>query len=107
MKMYQRQKLKSDNSGNFTARRIAKMQPVLQADGEWVYPDIGKAREAVGLLPMEEYIRRRQNRMVQFIAGRPFQDITQAAPLETSRCLRWWRQPTVLPVPADDAVPSP
>lgn len=38
------------SSHHRVARRIAKRQAVLQEDGEWVYPDIGEAREAAGLL---------------------------------------------------------
>ena len=75
------------------------------ANGEWEYPDIGVARETAGLYTMEEYVRRRQARMVQFIATRPLQAHVDAAPpAEASRSLRWWHQPTVLPVPAVPAV---
>ena len=50
---------------------------------------------------MEEYIRRRQNRMVQYLATRPILPLIQAAPESGSR-LRWWRQPTVLAEAPED-----
>ena len=81
------------------ARQIAKKTASRQPDGTWVYPPIAEALEIAGLFPMEEYIRRRQSRMVQYVATRPiFPALEAAAP---SSRLRWWRQPTVLPQPAE------
>ena len=53
-----------------------------------------KALKKAGLWSMREYIRRRQARMVQYIATRPIYDLcleTEALPGGT-RTQRWWEQ---------------
>ena len=85
---------------NKCARRIAGMMPYL-VDGQWVYPDVQKARKKAGLHSMEHYIRKRQNAIVQCIATRPIHDLwlavepppEEGAP-RSSRLFRWWTQPT-------------
>ena len=83
------------------ARKIPGKMARRQADGSWVYPPIVDALEGVGLFPMDEYIRRRQNRMVQYLATRHILPLIQAAPESRSR-LRWWCQRTVISEAPED-----
>ena len=87
------------------ARRITGKVGRLQPNGTWVYPDIAEALAECGLFSMFEYVRRRQQRMVQHIATRPMQDLIPAVEDTNGSRLRWWCQPTVLetnPRPEDD-----
>ena len=75
------------------ARRLAGRMPRLE-QGQWVYPPIQEALEAAGLFPMEEYITRRRNRMVDYVATRPILDICEGAMRKsgTPTGTRFWWQ---------------
>jgi hypothetical protein len=83
-------------------------------NGVWVHPPIADALKKAKMEPMEEYVRARQARMIQWLALRPILPLIEGQ--AESRSIRWWAQPTVLdPPPAaaagvvagEDAVPSP
>ena len=75
------------------ARRISGMVARL-VDGEWFYPPLEAAMEAVGLFPMKVYVRKRQATIEQYIATRPILQLCRdtAAAQGTSRSVRWWTQ---------------
>ena len=50
------------------ARRATGQLPWRTTDGTWKYTSAAAAREAVGFLVMEKYVRRRQNTVAQYIA---------------------------------------
>jgi len=84
------------------ARRITNKQPYLQ-NGDWIYPPLDEALDAANLEPIDEYIRRRQNHIAQYLATRPVLQLCTAAPIprgSVSR-LRWWT--SQLPDPANNA----
>ena len=51
------------------ARRLTRRLLWRTLDGRWRYTSAAVAREEVGFLTMEEYIRRRQNTVAQYIAA--------------------------------------
>jgi hypothetical protein len=52
------------------ARRITGQAPVyLRREGQWSYPPIGNALEEEGMFTIVEYISRRRNRLVDFMAA--------------------------------------
>jgi hypothetical protein len=82
--------------------------------GVWIYPPIREALAESNMEPIEVYIQRRQARMVQALALRPM--IPLITGRETSQCLRWWEQATVVDEPpaadagavdGEDSVASP
>jgi hypothetical protein len=77
------------------ARRISGKMARQTANGTWYYPPLRTALEEAGLFPIQEYIRRRQATLAQYIATRPILARCQAAPRRTgssSRLLRYWQQ---------------
>ena len=45
--------------------------------GKWIYTSAATAREEEGILMMEEYIRRRQNMLAQYIYTRSLLDLCE------------------------------
>ena len=68
-----------DSFHHRVARKIANMVPKLLMDGSWQYPDLREAMRRAGLQSMETYIRRRQQTLVQYIAGRPIYQLCMEA----------------------------
>lgn len=62
-------------------------------DGEWFYPPLADAMEAVGLLSMKHYVRKRQQTIEDYIATRPMLELCMDTVAEgVSRSVRWWNQ---------------
>jgi hypothetical protein len=63
-------------------------------DGEWVYPPLQEVLQEDGLYSMQEYIRRRQRTVEQYIAVLPIHTLCREATPHTgsSKFLRWWDQ---------------
>ena len=79
------------------ARRLSGLMPSLR-QGEWYYPPLEDALSRSGLLPIEDYIMARQNRLVEKVATRPILDLCRNSErLSGSRNqLRWWTQPNIV-----------
>ena len=74
------------------ARGVSGMVARL-VDGEWFYPPLEAAMEAVGLFPMKTYVRKSQATIEQYIATRPILQLCRdTAAQGTSRSVRWWTQ---------------
>jgi hypothetical protein len=80
------------------------MMPTREAEDTWYYPPIKRALEVTGLFTMEEYIRKRQNKLAVYVASHPILQICRhqdsyfaPPPHQHSRALRWWTQPTLTP----------
>ena len=54
------------------ARRLTGKLPHITTDVTWKYTSAEAVREAAGFLTMEEYIRRIQNTVTQYIATRHY-----------------------------------
>ena len=61
-------------------------------DGRWRYTSAASAREKAGFLTMEEYIRRRQNTVPQYIATRSILDLCEGSERAPGARIgmRWW-----------------
>ena len=57
------------------ARRITGRLLRQKPDGKWTYTSAATAREEVGILTMEDYIRWRQNTVTQYIDTRSLLDL--------------------------------
>jgi hypothetical protein len=76
------------------AHRISGLMARQTAAG-WYYPPLATAMAEAGLYPIQEYIRRRQSTIAQYIATRPIYARCQAGPRlsgSASRLLRYWEQ---------------
>ena len=76
------------------ARRIMGHLPRRKPERKWTYTLAATAREDAGFQTIEEYIRRRQNMVVQYIATRSLLDLcegSERAPGERAG-MRWWDQ---------------
>ena len=60
-------------------RSLTGQLPRRTADGTWKYTSTAAAREAAGFLTMEEYIRRCQNTVAQYIATRSLLDLCEGS----------------------------
>ena len=67
------------------ARKLTGWIPHQGLDGRWEYNLTKAAREEVGFEPMETYIQRRQNTVMQYIATRPILDLCEAAERKRGR----------------------
>ena len=78
------------------ARQIADRQARL-VKGKWEWPPIEEALEIAGLLPIEHYIRHRQDTILQKIINRPIHAVCQEASScvekKESQSHHWWTQP--------------
>ena len=79
---------------NRVARRLSGMMPHRPQHGNWVHPPIEEALESAGLLPIREYVRRRQAAAEDYVASRPIWNLCMDAPSLSggSRATRWWQQ---------------
>ena len=57
--------------------------PQRAMDGTWKYTSTAAAREAAGFLTMEEYVRRRQNMVAQYIAIQSLLDLYEGSDRDT------------------------
>ena len=57
-----------------------------------MYPPIGEALEEAGLYPMKEYLTRRRNRMIDYVATQPIFDMCGAVERQPGSLnrQRWW-----------------
>ena len=80
---------------NRVARRLAGKM-AYRVRQTWVYPPLAEALDSVGLAPIQEYVRRRQASIEDYIATRPIMDLCQATNPRpgASRAVRWWQQQT-------------
>ena len=60
----------------------------------WRYISAAAAREAAGFLTMEEYIRRIQNTVAQYITTRSLLDLCEGLERDPGERfdMRWWKQ---------------
>ena len=65
--------------------------------GEWDYPPVAEAMEALGIHPIGEYIMRQRATIVEEVACRPIYELcTEAERMPgTSWMVRWWDQDAV------------
>ena len=63
----------------------------------WVYPPLAEALYSVGLAPIQDYVRRRQASIEDYIATRPIMALCHATHPRpgASRAVRWWQQTQV------------
>ena len=93
-----------DGFHNRVTRQIAGRQP-RRVNGEWVYPPIAEARELAGLWPLNEYVRRRQQTLVDTIAARPILELCKAATRPSGSPRRqWWWTHAPTPTGGEEAV---
>ena len=76
------------------ARRLMGRLLWRTPDGRRTYTSSATAREEAGLLTMEEYIRRRQNTVAQYITTRSLLDLCEGSEraLGARVGMRWWEQ---------------
>ena len=76
------------------ARRLSGRMPrYLHHEDRWEYPPIEEALERAGLFPMEEYLLRRRNKMVDYVSTRPINEIcrgTSRLPGTPTKTRFWW-----------------
>ena len=61
------------------ARQLTVWLPRRTPDRKWKYTLAATAREEAGFLTMEEYIRRHQNTVAQYIATRKMLDLCEGS----------------------------
>ena len=63
-------------------------------DGKWTHTSSETAQEEAGLLNMEEYIRRHQNKVAQYIDTQSLVDLFEVSKrsLGGQVGMRWWEQ---------------
>ena len=80
------------------ARRLTgKMPRLIPATGEWEYPPIGEALNEAGMETIDVYIKRRPNRLAEYVALHPVFDLCMNSTRETGSSPRrkwWWTQST-------------
>ena len=59
-------------------------------DGTWKYILTAASRDLEGLLKMEEYVRRRQNTVTQYIATRSLLDLCEGSKRDPGAQFRMW-----------------
>ena len=74
------------------ARWLTGRLPRRTLDRKWTYTSAATAQEEAGLLTMEEYIRRRQNTVVQYITTRSLLDMCEGSERAPGAQvgMRWW-----------------
>ena len=58
-----------------TARRVAEMTERRTTSGEWEWPPVDNSLDTVGILPIKEYIQRRQSTIAAQVACQPLYEI--------------------------------
>jgi len=73
------------------ARRISALIPRRTQNG-WVYPPIEEALESAGLYTMEHYLQVRRNRVADYVASRPINELIRedVAPFPGTNPRNWW-----------------
>ena len=73
-------------------RLLTGKLPLRTTDGTWKYTSAAAAREAVSFLTMEEYVRRRQNTVAQYIATRSLLVLCEGLERDpgVQVGMRWW-----------------
>ena len=76
------------------ARRLMGRLPRHKNDGKQEYTSAAAAREEAGLQTMQEYIRRWQNTVAQYIATRSMLDLCEGSEKASGARvgIRWWDQ---------------
>ena len=77
------------------ARRLTGRLLRQKTDGKWEYTSAAAAaREEAGFQTMQEYIRRRQNTVAQYIATRSMLDLCEGSEKAPGARvgMRWWDQ---------------
>ena len=76
------------------ARRLSGRRPrYLPEEDRWEYPPIAEALAIAGLLPIKDYIQRRNSAAADYIASRPIFDLCNRMERpNSSRSRRWWAQ---------------
>ena len=74
--------------------RLTGHIPWRRADGRWYYTSVEATIEEAGFDPVETYIRKSQNTVMQYIATLPILDLCKAAERKQGARLgmRWWEQ---------------
>ena len=74
------------------ARRLTGQTLWRTTDRSWTYTLASATREEAVLLNMEEYIRRLQNTVAQYIAPRSLLDLCEGSDMDPGAQLgvRWW-----------------
>ena len=77
-----------------SARHITGLTMKCRVGGEWEYPLLVQAMEAVGIHPRGDYIKRRQETIAERVAYLPIYELcTEADHIPgKSRMLWWWYQ---------------
>jgi hypothetical protein len=82
------------------ARRLTGRAPVyLRSEGTWQYQPMGNAMEEAGLFSMNEYITRRRNKLVDYVATRSIYTTcreTEKRGLDRGHQY-WWNQDGLCP----------
>ena len=75
-------------------RRLTGQMTGRTPDGRWRYTSEEAAREEVGFLTMEEYIRRQKNTAAQYIDTRSLLDLCEGSERDLGARLgmRWWEK---------------
>ena len=75
-------------------RRLTGQLLQRTTDGTWKYTSLAAAREAAAFLTMDEYVRRRQNTVSQYIGTRSLLDLCQESERSPGMRvgMRWWEQ---------------
>ena len=78
-------------------RRLMVQLPHRTTDGKWRYTLAAASREEAGFLTMEEYVRHRQNTVVQYIATRSLLDLCEGSERAPGAqvSMRWWEQEVI------------
>ena len=78
-------------------RRLIGQLPRRTTDRTWRYTSSAAAREASGFLKMEEYVRRRQNTVVQYISTRALLELCEGLERDPGARfgIRWWEQEVI------------
>ena len=74
--------------------RIVGMMARRGDGGEWKWASVEMTLEVTGILPIWEYLWRRQAKIAEYVTGRPIYEMcTYPRMMEVSiRFLRWWEQ---------------
>ena len=79
------------------ARRLTVELPRRTTEGTWKYNSATAAREAAGFLTMEEYVRRLQNTVTQYISTRSLLDMCEGSERDPGARVRMrWREQEVI-----------
>ena len=83
-----------DNFQHSVARRLTGRQMRRRGDGRWAYPPLEEAMVETCLEGILNYVTRKQNTIVQYIATRPILDLCERSTWWPGARVaqRWWEQ---------------